>query len=97
VAPDVLRPPALQDAVELFLRQGACVVAPAPLQDGREFFVFPNAPTDFDARALAMTPEADYAMRRWIRLSPRYLGPQARRVRSLACDGETAEKLKAES
>ena len=30
---------------------------------------------------------------RWLRLAPRYFGPQARRLRSLICNEETASKL----
>jgi urocanate hydratase len=36
----------------------------------------------------------DYVNRRWLRLSKRYLGPNARRVRSVVCEVEVASKLR---
>lgn len=97
VAPDLLRTKARGDGTAYFFEHGARVAAPAPLPDGCEFRIFANPPAEFDGRALALVPESDYALRRWLRLSPRYLGPQARRVRSLPCDGEMADKLAANS
>lgn len=93
VLPDLVRSSAPPEEIAGFVSQGARMVAPATLPDGRELWVFADPPADFEARALALIAESDHAARRWLRLSPRYLGPQARRVRSLACDGETAKKL----
>jgi len=93
VLPDLLRAPAASDVAAGFVKQGARVIAPATLPEGCDFRVFANPPADFDARALSLVPEWDTAMRRWLRLSPRYLGPQARRVRSIECDDGMAEQL----
>lgn len=97
VLPDLLRAPAESDVAAKFMKQGARVIVPGSPPDGFDFLVFANPPADFDARALALVPESDIATRRWLRLSPRYLGPQTRRVRSIECDGAMAEKLGANS
>jgi hypothetical protein len=47
----------------------------------------------FDALLAESVAAAGHANRRWLRLSPRYLGAQARRLRSLECDEETAARL----
>jgi hypothetical protein len=39
--------------------------------------------------------EEDQVNRRWLRLAARYLPSSARRLRSVACDDETAAKLMA--
>ena len=54
---------------------------------------FAQRPADFDALLLEHLPPSDHATIRWLRQSPRYLGPHSRRLRSLACDEETASKL----
>lgn len=64
-----------------------------PLSEDQIFLAVSDAPAEFEARALALLPESDDAARRWLRLSPRYLGPQARRVRSLECTREIAAVL----
>lgn len=97
VQPDLLRPGAVAEELAEFVRQGARFVAAAGIPDGLEFCVFADAPADFEARALATIPEDDHAIRRWLRLSPRYLGPMARRVRSLGCERAVAGKLTANS
>ncbi|HEV2487431.1 MAG TPA: hypothetical protein VGT08_18040 [Terracidiphilus sp.] len=82
-----------------FMAQGAERVTAQPLPPGRKFLIWPipaefaQRPAEFDALLLEHLPPGDLATRRWLRLSPRYLGPQARRLRSLACDEETASKL----
>lgn len=93
VAPDLVRTTAQEGAVKYFLKHGARVIAPARVADGCELYLFADAPPDFEARALALVPETDLALRRWVRLSPRYLGPQARRMRAMPCDREMAAKL----
>jgi urocanate hydratase len=93
VAPDLVRTPAQEGAAAHFLRLGARVIVPDAMADGHEFYVFADAPADFEARALELIPETEIALRRWMRLSPRYLGPRARRMRSMVCDEETAAKL----
>jgi len=92
VLPDLVRKTAPGD-LAWFVKQGARAVEPGPLPDGCEFRVFANPPANYDARVLTLVPESNIALRRWLRLSPRYLGPQARNLRSLACDEETALKL----
>jgi urocanate hydratase len=94
VLPDLLRPSAPAEEVADFVAQGALFVAPAAIPAGHEFCAIADAPPDFEARALEMIPEGDTVARRWLRLSPRYLGPQMRRVRSLACDVQIAALLK---
>jgi hypothetical protein len=101
VLPDLLRAGSLQtseepEEVSEFVAKGARVVAAAPIAAGCVFTVFADVPVDFEARALALIPESDHAARRWLRFSPRYLGPQARRMRSLECAAETAARLTAD-
>jgi hypothetical protein len=47
----------------------------------------------FDSLLLGELAEDDFAARRWFRISPRYLGPQARQYRSLPCDTDVASTL----
>ena len=97
VLPDLVRSSAPPEEIAGFVAQGARVVALVAQPAGCAFYLFADPPADFEARALARIAESDHAARRWLRLSPRYLGPQARRVRSLSCDRETANLLKADS
>jgi hypothetical protein len=101
VLPDLL-PPASFPSAEApefarFLAAGARRVEAETMPEGRTFFAVPIpdglALTGFDALlAEALAPE-DRLNRRWLRLSPRYLGPAARRIRSLECSRETASQL----
>ncbi len=93
VAPDLVRTMAREVAAGDFLQHGARAIAPGRVADDCEFFVIADAPAEFEARALTLIPETDLALRRWVRLSPRYLGPQARRMRAMPCDREMAAKL----
>ena len=89
---------AQSSAPALFLSQGAREV-PLPNQAAGKFLIW-AAPAEYAqnlagfesifADHLAIT---DRLNRRWLRLSPRYLGPGARRLRSIACDGDTATTL----
>lgn len=96
VLPDLLPPlPALAS----FQSQGAKQIpAPTPRPQS-EFLVWPipgaftQSPAAFDALLAGHLPPGDLVNRRWLRLSPRYLGPAARRLRSLAADARTAKKL----
>lgn len=97
VLSDLLRTGAPAEDVAEFAARGARLVAPGELSAGVELCVFPDARADFEARAMELIPESDYAARRWLRLSPRFLGPQARRARSLACDSRTAALLTTEN
>lgn len=92
VLPDLLR----QEIAE-FIAQGAQIVEPAAPSPDHELLVVATSTADFESRALAALSERDFAAQRWLRLSPRYLGPHARRIRSIHCNHAIAEKLKAES
>jgi len=95
VLPDLLPPPDWTGEKDLgwFLSHGSRPVKAEPLQEGSTFLAWSSAPPEFEARAGAALPEEDLLNRRWLRLSPRYLGPGARRVRSLACTAEVASRL----
>lgn len=101
VLPDLLSPalPATP-ALQVFVSQGACRIHPQPLPPGAQFFVFPLPPdwsrpaSAFDELILECLSPGDHVNRRWMRLSPRYLGVAARRVRTLACDSETAQRIR---
>jgi urocanate hydratase len=102
VFPDLL-PPLQASATELdlatFTAQGAQRLPAAPSRPSRKFLLwqipdeFAQRPADFDALLLGHLPSNDLIARRWLHQSPRYLGPQFRRLRSLRCDEETALKL----
>ena len=103
VLPDLL-PPLPQSSPErpefaAFRAQGAQHIQPPPSCPGSRFLIWPipaeflQRPADFDALLLHHLPADDHAARRWLRLSPRYLGPTGRRLRSLDCDAETASNL----
>ena len=95
VLPDLLPPADCADGVDLgwFLDQGSHRTEVDPLPEGWVFQAWPASPAEFDVSATAILPEADHLNRRWLRLSPRYLGPAARRVRSLACSADVAARL----
>lgn len=98
VQPDLL-PPAAWDrgksGLVEFRANGSWALEIKPLPEGWVFRAWGSAPPDFDALAMPMIPEADHVNRRWLRLSPRYLGPAARRVRSFACTPAIASRLAA--
>jgi hypothetical protein len=98
VLADLVPPAAWDDSqsgVDGFLKHGALPVEIQPLPVGWAFRAWAPAPPEFDALATVALPEDDHVNRRWLRLSPRYLGPAARRVRSLACTLEVASRLSA--
>jgi hypothetical protein len=102
VLPDLLPPlpssPA-QHSLSAFIAQGAQLIEAPPPRPASKLHIWPipseytQRPAAFDALLLEQLPLPDHAARRWLRLSPRYLSPEARRLRSLRCDGETASKL----
>lgn len=103
VLPDLLPSPPPAGAATLdypvFLTQGAQRVHEQPLAASLKFLVI-AIPQDwahrqaaFDALLLDSLSPDDHLNRRWLRLSPRYLGSQARRLRSLACTEATASRL----
>jgi hypothetical protein len=103
VLPDLLPPQprsgALEPSFAAFIEQGARSIAAASPEPIGNLFIwqtpeeFAQRPTAFDALLKEHVSQGDNASLRWLRLSPRYLGPQARRLRSLICDEETASKL----
>jgi hypothetical protein len=98
VLPDLVACGGSTSAQALFLSQGAREI-PVPNQAAAKLLIW-AAPADYAqnlagfesvlADHLAVT---DRLNRRWLRLSPRYLGPGARRLRSIACDGDIASSL----
>jgi len=46
-----------------------------------------------DGIAMECVPQEDWGSRRWLRLSPRYLGRMAKSVRVLFCDGNAAAEF----
>lgn len=97
VLPDLLPPAGMPGSggdLSDFTRHGARHVEAQDLAAGCVFLAWSTPPPHFEAQALALLPPDDYANRRWLRLSHRYLGPAARRVRSLACTSEQAASLR---
>ena len=102
VQPDLLPPlppSAAAPDYASFFAQGAQPVHEQPHVDGLKFLVIAMPPAwaqreaAFDALLLDSLSPDDHLNRRWLRLSPRYLGSQARRLRSLACTEATASRL----
>lgn len=48
---------------------------------------------EFESLLMGGLAADDFAARRWLRMSPRYLGPQARQYRSLPCDADAASPV----
>jgi Urocanase Rossmann-like domain len=90
VLPDLLWESA---AAAAFVSEGAYVVRAAVAPEGYSLFVFQSPSAEWENRALELIPEGDHAARRWLRLAHRYLGPQARRIRSVPCDAALAHEL----
>jgi len=89
-------------AVTTFISQGSQLVSASLPQTERRFLIWP-APAEyaqnlaaFESMLAKQLEGTDYINRRWLRLSPRYLGPHVRRLRSLCCNEPTAVKLTAE-
>jgi hypothetical protein len=99
VQPDMLREASGDFAV--FAAQGAQIVEAQPVPADQRLVILPQ-PIDATAQRILDSitdsiPETDHAARRWLRLSPRYLGPQARKIRSFCCDRVRANELEAAS
>jgi hypothetical protein len=101
VLPDLL-PPASTPASDppefaRFLAAGARRVEAESMPPGQTFFnvSVPHGLSlaEFDALLAEELAPEDQLNQRWLRLSPRYMGPGARRIRSLECSQETASKL----
>lgn len=95
VLPDLLPPAGPPPAWDSswFLDRGSRRIEPGLVHGGSVFRAWSSAPAGFDATVAAILPEEDHLNRRWLRLSPRYLGPSARRVWSLACPPEIEKEL----
>ena len=97
VQPDLLAP-ALPSSPQLaaFAALGARRIQPQPLPPGHSFNILPIPPdlsrpaAAFDALLLDCLAPVDHLNRRWVRLAPRYLAPEARRYRSVACAVDAA-------
>ncbi|MGB8261449.1 MAG: hypothetical protein WCE75_13905, partial [Terracidiphilus sp.] len=74
----------LTEAAEVPGTVFAVVEIPSPLS---------QRTAEFDALLLAELAAEDYAGRRWLRLSPRYMSPSLRRFRSVECDAATFSRL----
>jgi urocanate hydratase len=90
VLPDLLRD---SEADAEFISKGAQCVRASVMPAGHLLAAFQSPPIEFEQRALTLIPQGDHAARRWLRLSHRYLGPQARRIRSVPCDASLAAEL----
>jgi Urocanase Rossmann-like domain len=101
VEPDLLRASdyAPSSSFAKFVALGARTIELEPLAPDQSLFTveIPAALTRDSAQIeeilAASIAESDLVNRRWLRLSPRYLGPGARRVRSVICDNATASLL----
>jgi hypothetical protein len=98
VRPDLLPPQSTSLAASIFLSQGVRHIQDPP-QSAQKLLIWP-APEEyaqnlagFEALLAGQLASDDQFNRRWLRLSTRYLGPAARRLRSVACDEPTALKL----
>jgi Urocanate hydratase len=101
VLPDLLLPssPAPQQSpLAVFLSQGARPLHTTPqATDALHIWLTPaNYAQDiagFEAELSRLLAPDDYFNRRWLHLSPRYLGRPSSRLRSIACDVKTAAEL----
>ena len=90
VLPDLMRD---SEAAAIFIALGSHLVSASAIPAGHALAAFHSPSAEFEQHALALIPSADHAARRWLRLSHRYLGPQARRTRSVPCDSTVAAEL----
>ena len=102
VKPDLIAGGSDRESVSFaqFVAMGAQQIEPKTPASGQALFTFeiPVALTRQSTRieemmTASLAPD-DHVNRRWLRLSPRYLGPGARRVRSVMCDANTASALR---
>jgi hypothetical protein len=82
-----------------FAALGAQPVAAFEPAEGERLHLWPipaawaRRTTELDALLLEQIDTLSAAKKRWLRLAPRYLGREARTLRSLACDAETAAHI----
>lgn len=103
VLPDLLPPQPLSTqltpAFADFLAAGAHTLAHPPSNPAAKLLLwqipadYAQHPAAFDEFLMQQLPPTNLIARRWLRQSPRYLGPQTRRLRSLLCDETTATTL----
>jgi hypothetical protein len=92
VLPDLVRPADELSEHSPFLSQGARRISPSALEKNQALLTWSvaSAPAQWlpklDAIALECVPGEDWPARRWLRLSPRYLGRLAQGMRLLSCD-----------
>jgi urocanate hydratase len=85
VLPDLLRNGPAPD-LAAFIAQGAQVVEPpAPAAD-RRLLLVASPPPGSEGSTQQSIPQSDPAAQRWLRLASRYLGPRARRIRTVPCE-----------
>jgi len=107
VLPDLLPPAADYEGADLsgitgFQAQGARCVVVKPLSQARQFVMVPvpgrwsQRSAELDGILSGFIAPDDHVNQRWLHLAPRYLGPQARRIRSLECDAERVADLLAQ-
>jgi hypothetical protein len=92
VLPDLLRDGCALEFAD-FISQGAHPIVAASSVPSPRLIIVPAPAPDFEQRVLGLIPESEYAARRWVRLAPRYLGPAARRVRSVPSSPAVAAEL----
>ena len=102
VLPDLSpRQLASEPATVKFLAQGTKLIATSTRDTEQHLHIWAAPPeysqnlAAFEALLAGEVSDSDHLNRRWLRLSPRYLAPAARRLRSIACDESQAEKLSA--
>jgi len=84
-----------------FLAQGAKRISTSTRNTEQRLHIWAAPPeyaqslAAFEALLAGEVSDSDHLNRRWLRLSPRYLAPAARRLRSIACGESQAEKLSA--
>jgi hypothetical protein len=103
VLPSLLPPqpqsPTATPEFATFIAQGAQRIAAPQSRSASRFLIwkipaeYTQRPADFDALLNSNLSPDDRITARWLRQSPRYLGPHSRHLRSLRCEEETASKL----
>lgn len=88
-----------ETVLSTFISQRAQLIASVPTESGKEFHVW-AAPAEYVQNLAAFEQLLakhlsleDHLNRRWLRQSPRYFGPATRKLRSIACDQQTAIEI----
>jgi hypothetical protein len=86
-------------AIDAFRANGSRTVKAAPIPEGGRIHFIPLAAerperaAELDALLRGCFGEDDWLNRRWVQIAPKYLPAQARRMRILVCNAETARRL----